>query len=43
MLDLRFIWNDSAPILVACSGGLKQLKQILLEAPVFHNLLIIDS
>ena len=40
MLDLRFIWSDSAPLLVACSGG---LKYILLEASVFHNLPVIDS
>ena len=23
MLDLRFVWNDSSPLLLACSGGLK--------------------
>ena len=40
MLDLRFIWSDSAPLLVACPGG---LKYILLEASVFHNLPVIDS
>ena len=40
MLDLRFIWSDSAPLLVACSGG---LRYILLEASVFHNLPVIDS
>ena len=40
MLDLRFIWSDSAPLLVACSGG---LKYILLEASVFHNLPVINS
>ena len=40
MLDLRFIWSDAAPLLVACSGG---LKYVLLEATIFHNLPVITS
>ena len=40
MLDFRFIWSDSAPLLVACSDG---LKQVLLEAMIFHNLPVITS
>ena len=38
MLDLRFIWDDSAPSLVACSGG---LKHVLLEASVMHHLPVV--
>ena len=40
MLDLCFIWSDSAPLLVACSGG---LKYVLLDATIFHNLPVITS
>ena len=40
MLDLRLVWNDSAPLLLACSGG---LKYVLLEATIFHNLPVITS
>ena len=40
MLDLRFVWNDSSPLLLACSGG---LKYVLLEATIFHNLPVITS
>ena len=40
MLGLSFIWSDSAPLLPACSGGLKFL---LLEASVSHNLTVINS
>ena len=40
MLDLRFIWSESAPLLAACSGG---LKYVLLEATIFHNLPVITS
>ena len=40
MLDLRFVWNDSSPLLSACSGG---LKYVLLEAIIFHNLPVITS
>ena len=38
MLDLRFVWSDSSPLLLACSGG---LKYVLLEATIFHNLPVI--
>ena len=38
MLDLRFIWDDAAPSLVACSGG---LKHVLLEASVVHHLPVV--
>ena len=40
MLDLRFVWNDSSPLLLACSGG---LKYVLLEATIFHNLPVTTS
>ena len=40
MLDLRFVWNDSSPLLLACSGG---LKYVLLEATIIHNLPVITS
>ena len=40
MLDLRFVWNDSSPLLLACSGG---LKYVLLEATIVHNLPVITS
>ena len=40
MLDLRFVWNDSSPLLLACSGG---LSYVLLEATIFHNLPVITS
>ena len=38
MLDLRMIWDDSSPKIIACSGG---LRYILIEAAVFHNLPVI--
>ena len=38
MLDLRMIWDDSSPKIVARSGG---LRYILIEAAVFHNLPVI--
>ena len=40
MLDLRFVWSDSSPLLLACSGG---LKHVLLEATIFHHLPVITS
>ena len=40
MLDLRFVWNDSSPLLLACSGG---LSYVLMEATIFHNLPVITS
>ena len=40
MLDLRFIWSDAAPLLMACSGG---PKYVLSEATIFHNLPVITS
>ena len=40
MLDVRFIWSDSSPLLVACSGG---LKYILVESAVIHHLPVISS
>ena len=40
MLDVRFIWSDSSPLLVACSGG---LKYILVESTVIHHLPVISS
>ena len=39
MLDLRFVWDDSAPLVIACSGG---LRYILAEASIFHNLPVIS-
>ena len=41
VLELRFVWSNSAPLLVACSGG--GLKCVLLEATIFHNLPVITS
>ena len=35
MLDIRFIWSNSAPLLVVCSGG---LKYVLVESSVIHHL-----
>ena len=40
MLDVRFIWSDSSPLLVACSGG---LKYILVESAVIQHLPVISS
>ena len=40
MLDVRFIWSDSSPLLVACSGG---LKYILVESAAIHHLPVISS
>ena len=43
MLDLRMIWDDSSPKILAdlaCSGG---LRYILIEAAVFHNLPVISQ
>ena len=39
MLDLRFLWDDSAPCIIACSGG---LRYILLEASVMHHLPVVS-
>ena len=39
MLDLRMIWDDSSPKIIACSGG---LRYILIEAALFHNLPVIS-
>ena len=39
MLDLRFVWDDSAPLVIARSGG---LRYILAEASIFHNLPVIS-
>ena len=38
MLDLRFLWDDSAPSLLTCSGG---LRYILLQASVMHHLPVV--
>ena len=38
MLDLRFLWDDSSPCLVACSGG---LRYVLLHASVIHHLPVV--
>ena len=38
MLDLRTVWDDSAPSIHACSGG---LRYILIEASIYHNLPVI--
>ena len=38
MLDLRFLWDDSSPCLVACSGG---LRYVLLQASVIHHLPVV--
>ena len=40
MLDLRFVWNDSSPLLLACSGS---LKHVFWEATIFHNPPVITS
>ena len=40
MLDVRFIWGDSSPLLVACSAG---LKYILAVSAVIHHLPVISS
>ena len=40
MLDVRFIWSDSSPLLLACSGG---LKYILVESAVVHHVPVISS
>ena len=39
MLDLHFLWDDSAPCIIACSGG---LRYILLEASVMHHLPVVS-
>ena len=39
MLDLRFVWDDSAPCLLACSGG---LRYVLLRASVVHHLPVVS-
>ena len=38
MLDLRVVWDDSAPLVIACPGG---LRCILAEASIFRNLPVI--
>ena len=38
MLDLRFLWDDSAPSLLTCSGG---LRYVLLQASVMHHLPVV--
>ena len=38
MLDLRFLWDDSAPSLLTCSGG---LRYVLLQASVMHRLPVV--
>ena len=40
MLDLRFLWDNSSPCLIACSGG---LRYILLEASIMHHLPVITQ
>ena len=40
MLDLRFVWNDSSPLLLGMFGG---LSYVLFEATIFHNLPVITS
>ena len=35
MLDLRMIWDDSAPLIVVCYAG---KKYVLLQANVVHHL-----
>ena len=39
MLDLRLVWDDSAPCLLACSGG---LRYVLLQASVVHHLPVVS-
>ena len=39
MLDLRLVWDDSAPCLLACSGG---LRCMLLRASVVHHLPVVS-
>ena len=39
MLDLRLVWDDSAPCLLACSGG---LQYVLLSASVVHHLPVVS-
>ena len=40
MIDLRFIWDDGAPVLLFCSDG---RKYILLKAKVVHHLPLITT
>ena len=40
MLGLRFLWDDSSPCLITCSGG---LRYILLEASIMHHLPVISQ
>ena len=40
MLDLRFLWDDSSPALICCSGG---LRYILLQASVVHHLPVVSN
>ena len=39
MLDLRLVWDDSAPCCLACSGG---LRYVLLRASVVHHLPVVS-
>ena len=39
MLDVRFLWDDSSPCLLACSGG---LRYVLLTASVIHHLPVVS-
>ena len=41
MLDLRFIWDEPAPSLVACAPEAWALKCVLLEASVVHHLPVV--
>ena len=40
MIDLRFVWDDGAPVLLFCSDG---RKYILLKAKVVHHLPLITT
>ena len=40
MLDLRMIWDDSAPIIVVCYAG---KKYVLLQANVVHHLPLVSK
>ena len=40
MIDLSFVWDDGAPVLLFCSDG---RKYILLKAKVVHHLPLITT
>ena len=40
MLDLRFVWDDAAPVVLLCAQG---RKYTLLRARIMHHLLLITT